>query len=204
MTDQGKENERLSDERLLVLVAEKDAPALEELYGRFSKPLFSYLLHMLAGNADKAQDFLQDVFIKVLEKAPAFRPSHKARTWLFTIARNLCLNEYRRLSVQASVYKDDWDSHADKGSWQQPYADSQLDDADFRRALLKSLYRCNPVQRSVFILRFQHELSVKEIAEIMNCAEGTVKSRLHYTAKKLAGELQIFNPNKQEEISDGK
>ncbi len=188
----------------MALIQAGNTKAFEALYHRYSRRLLVYYFRMLGGDEAKAQDFLQDVFIKVLEKAPAFRPSHKARTWLFTIARNLCLNEYRRLSVQASVHKDDWDSHADKGSWQQPYADSQLDGADFRRALLKSLYRCNPVQRSVFILRFQHELSVKEIAEIMNCAEGTVKSRLHYTAKKLAGELQIFNPNKQEEISDGK
>lgn len=184
----------LGDDDLILQVSKGNSAALEELYNRYSQRLLHYLLHMLAANADKAQDFLQDVFLKVIEKAFTFRPRYKASTWLFSIARNLCRNEYRRLSTQATDSSDDLDGKIASQNWQTEDTDNFLDESNFKQTLLKKLYHYEPEQRSVFILRFQQELSIKEIAKIMNCAEGTVKSRLHYTTKRLAEELQIFNP----------
>jgi len=75
-----------------------------------------------------------------------------------------------------------------------------LDKDKFDKTLYKTLYQFSPEERSIFLLRFHEELSVKEIAGIMECPEGTVKSRLHYTAKKLARTLQAYNPEQNIEI----
>ncbi len=184
----------ISDEDLIIRLSEGNSQALEELYRRFSQRLLSYLLHMLGGNSAKAQDFLQDVFLKLIEKAAAFKPQYKAGSWLFTIAGNLCKNEYRRLSRAANALEENIDNQSFSSYWDKQDSMESLDKEKFKETLYKKLYMLNPENRSIFLLRFHEELTVKEIASIMNCPEGTVKSRLHYTVRKLANYLSVFNP----------
>ena len=73
----------------------------------------------------------------------------------------------------------------------------QLDHERFRGRLEQELSELDESQRSTFVMRYYEELSIKEIATAMNCSEGTVKSRLFYTLKKLAGRLYEFDPKKQ-------
>jgi RNA polymerase sigma-70 factor (ECF subfamily) len=190
-----KNLQKTSDEDLIILLSKGDTRAIEELYKRFSKKLLNYLLHMLKGNSSRAQDILQDVFLRVIEKAGLFRPQYKAGSWLFTIAGNLCRNEYRRLGRAANAAEEDYNRRSLEGFREERYTMESIDKENFTNALFRNLYKFNPENRSIFLLRFQEELSVKEIAEIMECPEGTVKSRLHYTVKKLAKSLKEFNPH---------
>ena len=87
----------LSDEQLMARIIKNDAHAFNEIYNRYSHRLLIFFLRALGGHDEKAQDFLQDVFLKIIEKPYMFSVDKKFSTWIFTIANNLCKNEYRRL-----------------------------------------------------------------------------------------------------------
>jgi RNA polymerase sigma-70 factor (ECF subfamily) len=84
---------RYSDEQLIPLVVTGDDKAFNELYLRYNQRLLYYFYRMLGNSNDKAQDFLQDIFIKVIDKAHLFDNSRKFSTWIFSIAYNMCKNE---------------------------------------------------------------------------------------------------------------
>ena len=192
---------RYSDEELMSLIGNGDIVYLKELYHRYSKKMLYYFYRMLGGDEIKAQDFLQDVFLKIIEKADQFNIKMKFSTWIFTIASNLCKNEYRRLKVRETTLNEpDMDQH------EQLLLNDQvqiINHNDFEKAVLHELKKMDPEQSTTFILRYQENLSIKEIGEILNCSPGTVKSRIFYTTKKLASRLKEFNPNTIEEISNG-
>jgi RNA polymerase sigma-70 factor (ECF subfamily) len=157
---------------------------------------------MLGGDEEKAQDFLQDVFLKIIEKPDQFNHTMKFSTWVFTIASNLCKNEYRRLKVRENTRSEsNLDHH------EQTQADDviqKINQDDFERALQIELRSMDPEKSSTFLLRFQENLSINEISEILNCAPGTVKSRIFYITNKLSKRLKEYNPNRTEELAHEK
>jgi RNA polymerase sigma-70 factor (ECF subfamily) len=162
---------------------------------------FFYFYRMLGGDEEKAQDFLQDVFLKIIEKPYQFNEKMKFSTWIFTIASNLCKNEYRRMKVRETTRNEpDMDYHQQVNTIDQIH---KIEHDDFEKAIQDELRKMDPEQRSTFILRFQENLSIKEIGEILNCSPGTVKSRIFYTTKKLASRLKEYNPYTKEELSHG-
>jgi RNA polymerase sigma-70 factor (ECF subfamily) len=183
----------LSDENLMLRVAKNDVPAFEEVYARYSMRILNYFYRMLAGNQDKAQDFLQDLFVKVLEKAYTFDPGEKLSTWIYTIAHNMCRNEYRHQSVRKKA--------AQNGSLLENYKnidnnnqDQAIDLQIMKDALNSEVDKMDENHRSTFILRYQQNLSIKDISKVLECSEGTTKSRLHYTTRALTLKLKEYNP----------
>lgn len=192
---------KYSDEELMSLIGNGNITYLKELYNRYSNKLLFYFYRMLGGDEEKAQDFLQDVFLKIIEKPDQFNEKMKFSTWIFTIASNLCKNEYRRLKVRETTRNEpDMDHHEQVNTIDQIHKINQI---DFEKAVQQELRKMDPEQRSTFILRFQENLSIKEIGEILNCSPGTVKSRIFYTTKKLASRLKEYNPYTKKELSHG-
>lgn len=167
--------------------------AFDELYNRYSKRLLVYFYRMLGGNEEKAQDFLQDIFVKIIEKPHLFGSKNRFSSWVFTVANNMCKNEYRRLKVRNQVVNEkDLDFFPHPG--ENNFLEKNLAGSEFKEVLLKELTKLDQLKQSTFLLRFQENLSIKEISEILECSEGTVKSRLFYTTKYLAKKLNAFNP----------
>ena len=190
-----------SDEELMLFIGNGDIAHLKELYDRYAKKLLYYFYRMLGGDEGKAQDFLHDVFLKIIEKPDQFDVKMKFSTWIFTIASNLCKNEYRRLKVRETTRNEpDMDHHE-----QEVISDQvqKINNNDFEKAIQNELKKMDPQRSSTFILRYQENLSIKEIGDILNCSPGTVKSRIFYITKKLAARLKEFNPNTIEELSNG-
>jgi len=172
-----------------------DASAFSELYDRYSKRLLFYFYRELGGDEEKAQDFLQEIFLKIVEKHALFDTEKKFSTWIFTVAYNMCKNEYRRLEVRKIVENNvemEAISHDNESEYHQ--VEKQTDQKMFERALLAQLEKFDDGHRSTFLLRYQQNLSIKEISEVLACSEGTVKSRLFYATRKLARKLKAFNP----------
>ncbi len=190
---------KLTDEALMSLVIAGKTAGIKELYNRYSNKLLFYFYRMLGGDEEKSQDFLQDVFFKILEKPGQFNPGLKFSTWIFSIASNLCKNEYRRLKVREIVENEtDMDQHPRED---QDY-ESKIDHNILETAIQKILMQLDTDQRSTFLLRYQENYSIGEISKIMNCAPGTIKSRLFYTSRKLALCLKDFDPYHVEEINN--
>jgi len=182
---------KFSDEDLMHLIARNSAAGMKELYRRYNKKIYVYLYRMLGNDEDKTQDFLQEVFLRIVDKAGSFNSDQKFRNWVFSMASNLCKNEYRRLQVRNQTSNDPA-IEEQPGDFHDP--DDQIDHRDLQSAVYKELLKIEDEQRETFLLRFQQHYSIKEISEIQQCPDGTIKSRLHNTTRKLALKLKAYNP----------
>ena len=187
-----------SDEQLFRRVKDGDIVAFDELYSRYSHRLLHFLLRLLNGNESRAQDLLQDIFLKVLDNSSCFDDTKKFSTWIYTIAHNICKNEYRHRQNRKIVDLTEIDFSTRAAVDVPESAMDKIDLENFSQKLLLLLNFLPADQRSTFLLRFQENLSIAEIAAIMNCPAGTVKSRLYYTLSLVAERLKIYDPNKTE------
>lgn len=177
-----------TDETLIPLIADGDESAFAEIYDRYSERLLHFFYRMLHGDEQRAQDFLQDIAIKLIEKAHTFRGESRFSTWIFTVASNMCRNEFRKTNRSTTTAHDQLDRriHPDPG------VEDRMVDGAFATLLAEALKILEPEKREVFVLRFQEELSVREISDIVGCPEGTVKSRLFHATRKIGERLAPY------------
>jgi RNA polymerase sigma factor (sigma-70 family) len=192
MGPKGRKYKAFTDEELMQIIAKGDSIAFEEMYYRYSKPMVNYFCRMLWKDREKAQDFMQDLFTKIVNRPELYDASRNFKTWLYSIANNMCKNEYRKQEVRKNTVSMVHENiPVMDGS---PEKSRLMDASMFNDMLYKELEALEEVQRSTFLMRFKMDLSIKEIAEIHECSEGTVKSRIFYTLKKLSEKLKMFDP----------
>jgi RNA polymerase sigma-70 factor (ECF subfamily) len=179
----------LSDEALMSrLIKSDDNKALTELYARYSTKLLGFFIKMFKGDVSKSQDFLQDIFVKIIEKKHLFDTERKFYSWVFTVANNMCMTEFRKPFI-VSISSD----HAEHENLV-VNDEEAMDKKIFKQALKRTVYALEYNHKAVFILRFNEKFSLKEIADITEVSLGTVKSRLFYATKKISEELKEYNP----------
>ena len=166
--------------------------AFDELYHRYAQKMHSYFYRVLYQDKELAADFCQTLFLKIFEKASTYNNSFKFSTWLYTVASNLVKNEYRRQEkpMPTLFIQKAQPPHVE------PQGPKNLDQEIFDKHLQAALNKLDEKHRFCFILRYQEEKSIKEISEILACPSGTIKSRIHYTLKKIAEDLKLLHPNK--------
>ena len=162
-----------TDEELITAVANGDGRALEELCRRYQRGLHQFIFRHTGGR--DVDDLYQETWLRVVRAARRFDPSRRFSTWLFQIAVNLCRDWHRRPPPEpvdpAGVEQALPDPAAATGA--------AIDAARLLAALPEA-------QRSVVVLRYYHDLPEEEVAEILGCPRGTVKSRLHHAMRRLA------------------
>ena len=163
---------RLSDERLMADGSER---AFAELYNRYARRLQGFLVRQLGGDRELAADFCHDAFLRIYDARRTYNAGRPFRTWLFSVAYNLCKNRYRHLQVEAEAMAQiDRQPEAEL-----PTVEADLSQAEFDAALRRVLDTLPAEARMLFALRFEEELSIAETAAVMQLPEGTVKSRQH-------------------------
>ena len=184
-----KNIKKISDEELMISVMDHHShPALIELHVRYSKKLLGYFIKMLNKDVEKAQDFVQDLFLKIMEKKHLYDPEKKFYTWVFTIACNMCKTAYRNPFLQR-ISEDEFELNS-----KSTLGDNLAEKACFNELLVKSLNSLEEHHRTTFVLRFMEHFSLQEIAEITDTSVGTVKSRLFYATQKMSQKLKEYNP----------
>ncbi len=181
-----------SDEELMLEVVKGNSLAFSEIYDRYSKVMLNYFYKMLWQDKLKSEDFMQELFTKIIHKPHLFNPNLKFKTWIYTIANNMCKNEYRKQEVRKGSNNDLHDNML--GNADNLSQIKTLDNDLFNNRLKEELEKLSLAHKQVFILRFKQGFSLKDIAEILAISEGTVKSRVFYTLKKLSSNLKEFNP----------
>lgn len=181
-----KKPSQRTDEELMRMLQRGQQRAFDELYHRYSQVMFAFFWRKLNENQALAEDFTQQLFLKLVEKVQMFDPTRSLRTWLYTLAGNMVKNEYRRRSRHRPEMLD---------QLPEPILNTQhilahLDQQFWQTQLQHALAQLDPKHRRCFELRYLEELSIKEISVLVQCPEGTVKSRLFYAIKKLAGYLK--------------
>lgn len=176
----------LTDDELMQRVSCKDDDrAFDLLYRRHARRLMGFFFRQLDRNEAVAADFTQDAFMRIWTARNKFVGTN-FRTWLFTIAFNLVKNHYRHAEHQQH-YEQFLALH--QAVTEDSNVVETLDGEAFDRALKQELERMSPDALLLFSLRFEEELSVPQIAEVMAIPEGTVKSRLHTLTQTLKKKL---------------
>jgi RNA polymerase sigma-70 factor (ECF subfamily) len=178
--------EQVRQENLAVAAGLKrqDAGLLDELIVRFQHRLLRYLLY-LAGNREMAEDLFQEVWMRVLVRGAQFNGQARFETWLFTIARNLVIDQRRRKPTMSSLDElfdlggdDDRPMSFELPDGKPTPFDHCLNFEDGER-LKAALLQLDAIYREVLVLRFHEDLSLEEIANVTRAPLSTVKSRLY-------------------------
>ncbi|MGD2079351.1 MAG: sigma-70 family RNA polymerase sigma factor [Chloroflexota bacterium] len=163
--------------QLLALVADGDEAAFAEFYRTQSPVVFNYLLRLIH-DQNLAEDLLQETFVVVWQGASSFKGRSKVKTWTLSIAHNKAVSWLRRNRPDSIDEATDVVSQ-DLGPESLAVLNDQNDE------LLAALDQLSADHRAVVELVFVHELSYKEVGQIVDCPVGTVKSRMSYALKHL-------------------
>jgi RNA polymerase sigma-70 factor (ECF subfamily) len=185
-----------ADEVLLQAYRAGDVRAFERLVARYEKPIWNFLRRFVA-DAATAEDLLQEVFLRVVKSADEWRGAAKFSTWLYTIARNLTVDQSRR-AVHRNAASLDGPAHAGSDSTATLHdrlpspdrrADDLASDRETKRRIDEAVAALPAEQREVFLMREVMEMPFAEIATAVGASEPTVKSRMRYALEKLRAAL---------------
>jgi len=205
--------ERMTDTEAIQQLRSGEMDALRVLYDRHRARIYQLGCRYL-GDPAEAEDLVQQVFIKAYENAGKFRGEAQVSTWLYRIAVNAALERRRRrrtigiddvhpLGSDALAGTATLDAEVRSGWSHRPAMASADIDADpevavERRALQErlneALEELSPSQRLAFVLRHWEGMSIREIADVLGAAEGTVKSHLFRATRTLRVELSDLTP----------
>jgi RNA polymerase sigma-70 factor (ECF subfamily) len=187
-----------TDEDLMTAYQGGEVRAFEVLLARHRKPVFNYILRFI-GDRETAEDLLQEAFLRVIKGVDAYKRQAKFTTWLYTIARNLCVDQTRRRKHRRHASLDaPMDASEDAGTLLEVLPGSEM--ASDRKTVNKQLYarmqhaiaELSEEQREVFLMREFLDMPFKQIGEVVGVPENTVKSRMRYALEKLRLELDEY------------
>jgi RNA polymerase sigma-70 factor (ECF subfamily) len=186
-----------SDADLMLRVKRGDRAAFETLVEKYKQPLVNFVQRTLRDEAE-AEDLAQNVFLQVFKSRARYERTAKFSTWLFTIARNLCLNEIRRRGRHPAESLDEsYVQHEDQP--QKQYEDKNVSlpvdsllHGELAQKIDEALAALPENQRSAILLCRQEELSYEEIAEILGCSLPATKSLIHRGRETLKEKLKPY------------
>jgi len=159
----------------------RDPGLLDRLIEQYQFRLFRYLLYLTASR-ERAEDFFQETWLRVLERGHQYDGKWKFEAWLFAIARNLVLDWHRRKkpgSLESLAGPDEDAAAFDLPDEKSPTPLEQVLETEIRTGIQLGLERVPAIYREVLVLRFQEELQIEEIARVTGVPLSTVKSRLY-------------------------
>ena len=177
--------EQVRQESLAVSLGLKrqDAGLLDELIVRYQHRLLRYLLY-LTSNREMAEDLFQEVWMRVLVRGGQFNGQARFDTWLFTIARNLVIDQRRKRTMSSLDELIEGKSEDDRPmafevADGEPTPFDRFSNLEDRERIAGALLELDTLHREVLVLRFHEELSLEEIAKVTRAPLSTVKSRLY-------------------------
>jgi len=176
-------DEQVRQESLAVAqgLKRQDAGLLDELIVRYQHRLLRYLLY-LTSNREMAEDLFQEVWMRVLVRGGQFNGQARFDTWLFTIARNLVIDQRRKMSSLDELFEghseDDRPMSFEVADGE-PTPFDKFSNLEDRERIAGALMQLDTLHREVLVLRFHEELSLEEIAKVTRAPLSTVKSRLY-------------------------
>lgn len=188
-----------TDEMLMVRYKRGDREAFVELVRRYERPIFNFSRRYV-GSREGAADVTQETFLRVVKRSTDFRHEARFSTWLFSIARNLCVDELRRRRHRNHPSLEQTNSTGEelKARLAEPSAPHAFDgergaaNREMQQAIAGAVDELPDDQREVFLLRQLGGVPFAEIASMTQTNENTVKSRMRYALEHLRERLVDF------------
>lgn len=189
-----------TDEELMIRFQSGDRSSFALLVGRHKTRLYNFALRQL-GSGATAEEVVQDAFVRVVQSAAEFKHAARFSTWLYAIARNLCVDQMRKRALRRHTSLDqperapDGEDGARLG---ERTPDGRVDgeraavSVEIREHVLAAIEALPLEQREVFLMREMGSLPFKDIAEVVGVPENTVKSRMRYALERLQAALSEF------------
>jgi RNA polymerase sigma-70 factor (ECF subfamily) len=193
--DMGADHE--SDAALMLRVQRGDLVAFEALVDRHKQGVTN-LIYRTLPDATEAEDLAQTAFVQVYKSASRYRATAKFTTWLYTIARNLCLNEIRRRSrhpaeaLDAPVSGPEGESERQIGDARSFSPDQTALHNELERKVEEALGDLPESQRTALLLCRQEELAYEDIAKVLGCSLSATKSLIHRGRETLRQRLKAY------------
>jgi len=188
----------MADDELLRRFATGEAAAFEVLLRRYESSLYTFIRRSVH-DPEVAADLLQESFTRVIQHGHTWTGSAKVSTWIFSIARNLCIDHARRMRRRPQTSLDGSKADAtedvpllERIPVRRPDADSEADGARMRARITQAVEALPEEQREVFLLRQLQNIPFSEIAAVVGASENTVKSRMRYALEKLQEALADY------------
>ncbi len=193
MDSSDRTKQQAHDRALVEAVLAGDATAYRGLVERYQRRVYALIVGMVR-DREEARDLTQEAFIKAYRNLDRFRLESSFYTWLYRIAMNLAIDHLRKHKKRrASEFDEGIASKGDDGELHHGHIannpSKELERKQLSGRILDALDKLSPEHKRIILLREVEGLSYKEIADTLECAEGTVMSRLFYARKKLQQQL---------------
>ncbi|MDX1454102.1 MAG: sigma-70 family RNA polymerase sigma factor [Gammaproteobacteria bacterium] len=182
-----------SDETLMARYCDGDAAAFDALYERYRRPLFGFLVNQSRRPATEVEDVFQESWIKLVRYRSQFRAGQKFAPWLYTIARNTLVDRWRHLGTVASVHVSDDIAMQGASSDGLARPERLAASRDIEAAWQAALTALPAEQREVLLLKMESDMSLEEIATVLDTGRETIKSRLRYAMARMRSALEEFD-----------
>ena len=191
-----------TDRGLIRAMLAGEEEAFRRVVALHEKPLYNFILRY-AGDRTLAEDLMQETFLRMLRALGTWRPKASFKTWLFTIARNLCLDhlKYRRrhpaesLDAPVSGTEGKIINFAEVLRSGVAAPETRAMDEEVKGRVREAVARLDPLKREALLLRVFHEMSYEEAARVVGAPVGTVKFRVHEAVRELG---RLMNHEKDE------
>ena len=177
--------QELKDEELMLAYQNGEATAMNEILRRYKNPIYHFTLR-LCGNSSEAEDFAQEVFLRLHQSKDSYRPTGKFSTWLFSIAHNLVISRLRRLKWWVLwPRKNDETEELVEFESPDPSPKDIVTGNELSKLVQTSIQSLPFLQKEALILREYENLNYEEIGRILKKSLGSVKTLIHRARENL-------------------
>jgi RNA polymerase sigma-70 factor, ECF subfamily len=200
----------VTDELLMIRYQRGDSEAFGWLVRRHNQRLYNFILRLVK-NPSAAEELAQEAFLKIVKNSASFKHEARFSTWLYAIARNLCIDHQRKQRLRRHNSLDqpaNQSQPTDQGSRTlgetvaDPHPSSNVERSVTKgrmaEAMVGAVEALPDDQKEVFLLRELGGLPFKDIAEVTGVGENTVKSRMRYALERLQQALEAYKDHAQE------
>lgn len=176
----------LEDSELIEVIVHKNREAYKELFDRYNRKLFVYILH-LVGNREETEDILQNVFTKTYKNIGRFDQTRKFSSWIYRIAHNEAVNYLKRKNKRYTVSWEDVSTSKDKldiASVEMPVEEKWMHE-EVTKEIHDALEKLPPKYKEILTMRYYQEYSYETIGKIMGKPVNTVGTLINRAKKKL-------------------
>lgn len=168
-----------------------DESIFHQLYEKYHQDVFTFLIYLTRDRV-LAEDLVHEVYVRVLRSYKGFRGESSEKTWLFSIAKNVAIDHFRKQTTRKKHQADFFDWEKSELVSEKPLPDDFLIQNEQMRELFQALETCTVDQKLVIHMRYLQDLSIGETAKIVGWTESKVKTTQHRAIKALQKKLATF------------